>query len=379
MAAKHIKLFVDAHAFDKEFQGVRTFLCGLYTQVLADYPELDIFFGVRDVENFRHAFPGLHPERILPYGKGGNTLFRMAFDIPAYLKKHRFDFAHFQYITPNAVPGCRYIVTLHDVLFNDFKQAFTFPYRFSRNVLFGRSIRQAHIRTTVSQYARHRICSHYNIMPETVHVIPNGISRQFSNPWHSREEARRHIRNQFGINDFVLYVSRVEPRKNHQLVLETYLKLRLNERGIALVFIGEASARVPDLARLVSNLADEQRQWFHWLRQVSQSDLVAFYRACRLFVYPSGAEGFGIPPLEAAVCGAPVLCSSATAMRDFTFFEPYTFDPDDNLTFRQKMAAMIDAPPAPAFRQQAAEHAMRLYDWKHSSRSFYQLLQANQL
>jgi hypothetical protein len=126
MAAKKIKLFVDAHVFDKEYQGAQTFIRELYTQLLANHPDLDIYFGAHDTANISKIFPGVPKTNILPYKKRRIGLLRYLFDIPAYIKKHRFDFAHFQYIAPKNSPGCKYVVTLHDVLFNDFRQDFSF-------------------------------------------------------------------------------------------------------------------------------------------------------------------------------------------------------------------------------------------------------------
>jgi glycosyltransferase involved in cell wall biosynthesis len=113
------------------------------------------------------------------------------------------------------------------------------------------------------------------------------------------------------------------------------------------------------------------------MRQTDQVDLAAFYRACRLFVYPSKAEGFGIPPLEAAACHAPVLCSSVTAMKDFAFFEPHTFDPTNDTDFEQKLSGMIHEPPSAEFTAKVAAHIAQHYNWQQSSNSFYNLLQAN--
>src|SRR5690606_30269482 len=149
----------------------------------------------------------------------------------------------------------------------------------------------------------------------------------------------------YGISNFILFVSRIEPRKNHLLLLEKYLKLELYKRGIALVLIGQESVAVPALKFRLQNLSNEQRRYIHWIRQVDQQDLRAFYAACSLFVYPSKAEGFGIPPLEAAMCGAPVLCSASSAMKSFDFFMPYMFDPENPQEFENKLAQIIHTPP----------------------------------
>ncbi len=377
MRDRRLTLFVDAHVFDREFQGAQTFLRELYTQLMADHPELDIYFGARNVQHIQAVFPQLPPSHILPYQKTSAGLLRYIFDIPGYIRQYRFDYAHFQYISPRNTADCRYIVTLHDVLFNDFKTAFSPFFRLSRDLLFGRSIKQAQIKTTVSAYSRQRICSHYNIPAQHLHVIPNGTSDGFSEQQSSRQDAADLIYEKFGISNYILYVSRIEPRKNQLLLLQKYLRLRLYRRGIALVFIGKESVQVPALTQLIAGLNSEQKHYFHWLPQVTQADLAAFYRACRLFVYPSRAEGFGIPPLEAAACQAPVLCSSATAMEDFSFFAPYTFNPDNEIEFEQKLSDIIDAPPDDTFTQSVAQHIHKHYNWKHSSELFYSLLQPN--
>jgi glycosyltransferase involved in cell wall biosynthesis len=377
MAAKKIKLFVDAHVFDKEHQGAQTFVRELYTQLLAHHPDLDIYFGAHDTANIGKIFPEVPKTNILPYKKRRIGLLRYVFDIPAYISKHRFDFAHFQYIAPKNSPGCKYVVTLHDVLFNDFRQDFSFIYRISRSLLFGSAIKRAHIKTTVSAYSKQRICSYYNIPETELNIIQNGASNTLMQFQSLKRDAMEIVEDKFGIKNFILYTSRVEPRKNQLLLLKKYLKLELYKQNISLVFIGEESIYTSALTKLVNGLSNEQKQMFHWIKQVGQADLAAFYRACRLFVYPSKAEGFGIPPLEAATCGAPVLCSSATAMHDFTFFEPHRFDPADEADFEQKLSKMIATAPSQAFTDEIAAQVNLQYNWQTSSTQFYNLLQAS--
>jgi glycosyltransferase involved in cell wall biosynthesis len=373
MKAKPIKLFVDAHSFDTEFQGTQTFIRELYTGLLNAYPELDIYWGVQHTEKIRELFPSVKLANILPYKKRKAAILRFVFDIPAYIKKYQFDFAHFQYLSPLRQRGCRYIITTHDVLFNDFPADFSFAYRVSRNLLFGRSIKNAAIKTTVSDYSKQRIAHYYNIPQSQIMVTPNGVSK----PTLSKETAKQTIKAKFGIENFILYVSRIEPRKNQTLLLEKYIKLQLYKKHIALVFIGKESVRVARLQKAIQKLTPEQRAMFHWFPQVEQADLAAFYSACRLFVYPSKAEGFGIPPLEAAVCKVPVLCSSATAMSEFVFFEPYTFDPDNEDDFEIQLASIIAQPPSPMFLKNVAEIVSAQYQWQQSARLFYDALIAN--
>jgi glycosyltransferase involved in cell wall biosynthesis len=141
-----------------------------------------------------------------------------------------------------------------------------------------------------------------------------------------------------------------------------------------LVFIGKRSIIVKSLRALTENLTAEQKQYIHWIEQVTDEDLSAFYSACRFFVYPSVAEGFGIPPLEAAIHSVPVLCSSATAMQDYEFFRPYLFDPMNADEFTRKMETMLTNPPEEDFLDQLAVKVHAAYNWQQCSKVFYNLL-----
>ena len=369
-----IKLFVDAHTLDNDYQGTQTFLRELYTDLLINYPELDIYFGVSRPDKIKKIFPLIKSSNILMYNSWRPGIFRYLFDIPSYIEKYRFDFAHFQYMSPLSKPGCRYIVTLHDITFNDFPEYFSFLYSKSREYLFGKSIRNAHIKTTVSDYSQSRISDYYNISPDNIHVIPNGVNELITQIYPDKKQASEWIKEKFGIENFILYVSRIEQRKNHCMLLDKYLELELYKQNIALVFIGTESINLPALHSRIKKLGPKEKKLFYWFERVDENDLAAFYTSCRLFVYPSKAEGFGIPPLEAAICKAPVLCSSATAMKNFNFFKPYFFDPADEQDFARKLQLMIDNPPSSDFLDQVAMHVKHSYPWQRSSKLFYNLI-----
>src|SRR5579862_5087385 len=376
-AAKKIKLFVDAHVFDKEFQGTQTFIRGLYKALVEKYAaELDIYFGVCDVDRFAAILPFISPSRILPYKKRSANFLRLVTDIPCYIRNHRFDFAHFQNISMQKTGSCQTIITLHDIIFNDFPNDFPLIYRKARNVLFRRSIHRAAIKTSVSTYSRDRIAERYNILPQHIHVVPNAANDMLPHCSLSKKEAALQIREKFGIENFVLCVSRIEPRKNHLLLLEKYLKLELFKKNIPLVFVGKKSLDVVTLSRCLNDLTEEQKKMVHWYQQVSREDLTVLYKACMLFVYPSKAEGFGIPPLEAITCGAPVLCSNVSAMKDYYFFQPYMFDPGDEKDFETKLNDTIHNLPDENFIMRAADQASHNYSWQHSADIFYNLLKS---
>ena len=120
-----IKLFVDAHVFDTEYQGSRTFIKELYSQ-LATREGLQLYMGAFDIDQLRTAFP-FDNIQFIPY-RHHSGLMRLTRDIPGIIREHGIGYAHFQYILPPA-RLCRYIATIHDVIFSEFPAEFSLPYR----------------------------------------------------------------------------------------------------------------------------------------------------------------------------------------------------------------------------------------------------------
>lgn len=372
---KKIKIFVDAHSFDTEYQGTQTFIEGLYSAMIKHHPDIDVYMGAYDVSRIQKAFPQLDIGKIIPYKKRSPAILRFLIDIPDIIQKHSFDFAHFQYISPSADTRCKYIVTVHDVLFNDFSKEFSWRYRQNRNFLFSRSIHRADIKTTVSAYSKERISEYYHLDKTQLHIIPNAAALRENH--FDKQHARQLIKEKYGIENFILYVSRIEPRKNHLLLLNKFFEMELHKQNISLVFIGKRSIKVRGLEPKIWSLTDEHKRYFRWIEQAAPDDLSMFYAACRFFVYPSKAEGFGIPPLEAAALRAPVLCSNATAMADFSFFEPYMFNPENGAEFLQKMQMMIDNPPSCAAMEKISAEIHQRYSWKKSADFLYHLIKSS--
>lgn len=371
---KKIRLFVDAHVFDKEFQGTVTFLKELYSLLESQRFELEIFYGAMDADNVKKKIPGVKSGNIIVYKKRAFGFLRYLIDIPLILKSKKIEFAHFQYISPRRIKGCTYIVTLHDILFKDFPEQFPRHYKWSRDLLFYKSFMRAGIKTTVSQYSKKRISLHYNILPENISVIPNGVSESFGKGFSSKAAAKNYIKSKFNVEKYILYVSRIEPRKNHLFLLNAFLDLELEKENYKLIFVGKESIKVADLDLRMSLLSEAQKQSIYWFRQVSQYDLEAFYMACEVFVFPSKGEGFGIPPLEAALCKVPVLCSSSTAMEEYDFFQPHIFNPDNKNEFKTKFSEILKHPTSESGLDKISTEVRNKYSWLKSATDLYSLI-----
>jgi glycosyltransferase involved in cell wall biosynthesis len=365
-----LRLFVDAHVFDDLPQGTLTFIREIYL-VMARQPGIRLYLGAYDTDRLAKFFPPGENVVLINY-KSRSGLRRLLFDIPAIIRKNKIDFAHFQYITP-VVKNCRWIVTIHDVIFKDFPDEFSWSYRVMKRLLYGISALRADILTTVSDFSKGSIRRFLRTGDRPIHVLHNGVSARFFEPY-DKQRSREHIKARYGFDRFLLYVSRIEPRKNHLFLLQAWLQLKLYEQGIHLVFLGHETIPVPSFDRMLAGLPSGVKEFVYIDSGVKDDDLLEMYRAATLFVYPSRAEGFGIPPLEAAALRVPVLCSNSSAMKDFSFFGTNQIDPYDYAAFRQRLQEMLLVPPDAAFLAGVSEIVRREYTWEGSAAILYGLL-----
>ena len=314
-----MKIFVDAYLINKEFQGTKTYIEELYKEVSRRNLKVQIYFGCFYSEQLEAAYKQYQNIHLLFY-KHQSRFKRMLFEIPKLIKEHQFDFAHFQYIIPfRRNNSTKYIVTIHDILFNDFKDQFSWSYRVKRNFLFKYSAKKSDVLCTVSNYSKERIATLYAINLSKIRVTPNGVSSKFFEEYDQQRE-EEYVDQTFHFRDYLLYVSRIEPRKNQQELIRVFSKLDSN---LSLVFIGEKTLKNAEFEKELNQLPPKVRERVHLLSNISEENLLSIIRAAKVFLYPSLAEGFGIPPLEAGACKTPVICSNATAMQDFDFFAPY--------------------------------------------------------
>lgn len=335
------RIFVDGRVFDTEYQGTRTYIHNLY-EIIDRLGDFDIFLASREPANAESFFPGSSNIHFIPY-RTSSKIKRALRELPEMMGRYRIDAAHYQYIAP-PVKSCLQIVTIHDLLFKDFPREFSLGYRMIKGAAFYLSARRADLVTTVSEYSKRAIVKHFGIPDRDIHVVPNGVSSQYFEPY-DKERSARVVKDKFNISRYILYVSRIEPRKNQLDLLQSYLDLQLYQQGRSLVFVGKESIPVPRIRAIIGSLPEEIQQKIVFLENMSNGDLRLLYQAADLFVYPSKGEGFGIPPLEAAALGVPTICSNTTAMNDFTFFGSNHIHPDRD-TLKETIVSALARQPA---------------------------------
>jgi glycosyltransferase involved in cell wall biosynthesis len=240
------------------------------------------------------------------------------------------------------------VVTLHDF------SSITLPGRHrlktivSFNLFIGRSLERARRVAAVSRGVAEEAVRWFGVSRRRIEIVPNGVD-EFFQPADDEGEG-----------DFILFVGTLEPRKGIDDLFAVWWSLP--EPRPPLVVCGDPGwgVRMPDGIQM-TGWVDRQR-------------LRSLYQRARIFVYPSRYEGFGIPPLEAMACGAPVIATRTGAIAEYAEGAALLIDPGDREALREAMLRLIHDPSLRRdLRARGVERA-RQYRWDRSANLMTELL-----
>jgi hypothetical protein len=191
------------------------------------------------------------------------------------------------------------------------------------------------------------------------------------------ESPQSEVQERFARQKFVVYVSTIEIRKNHALLVNVWRRL-LEERGSAtphLLFIGRSLWRGDEVVDSIKR--DEKlRNYVHVLHDVNDRDLDWLYRNCVLTLYPSLYEGWGLPVAESLSYGKLCIASDRTATREIAPHLTELADPLDFRAWRDRVAHYLDNPDALARAEEKIRREYAEHTWDESIRQIISTLDA---
>ena len=242
------------------------------------------------------------------------------------------------------------VVTLHDFT------SITMPLRhrlktvLSFNLFIGASLELATRVACVSRAVADEAMRGFAVPASKIEIVPNGVDEFFS-PGGEEE-------------DYVLFAGTLEPRKGIDDLVDAWRALPRPRPRLVLCGGSGWGLRI------------DEEQGIERTGYVSRERLRELYRRALVFAYPSYHEGFGIPPLEAMACGAPVIATRTGAIPEYAEGSAVLIAPGDREALRGALARVVgDASLRAKLRAIGPERA-RSWRWERGASVMNDLLRA---
>jgi glycosyltransferase involved in cell wall biosynthesis len=277
--------------------------------------------------------------------------------LPRAAHKARVDLLHNVQNTAPAMPRVPQVTTILDVIYKRHPETHAGVLAAGVALLVPLAARRSRRILTLSEAAKDDIAHYLHVEPDRIDVTPLGPGLPNDVSAVGAAELRR--RHALGDAPIVLTVSAKRPHKNLERLLEAIALVQADPEPV-LVAPGYETVFEPELRQR----AGERIRFLGW---VDDDELEGLYQAATCFVFPSLAEGFGLPVLEAMMRGVPVACSRLGPLEEIAGAAARYFEPTDV----EDMARAIESLLADAdLRKRLAEagrERARQFSWARTA------------
>jgi len=232
-----------------------------------------------------------------------------------------------------------------------------------------RAAQHATLVITISQHARQDIIETLSIPAERIRVIYQAVSEDLK-PVEDQEKLAA-ARARYGLTGrYVFYLGGLDARKNVPQLVRAFSHLykRLGDPNLQLLISGNpdklSGSLFPDPRPVGADLGMNGQIIY---RFVEDEDKAALYSGASVFVFPSLYEGFGLDPLEAMSCGAPVVCSNRTSLPEVVGEAALTLDPDDLAALVDAMYSVLTSAELSADLRARGFERAKLFSWRKTA------------
>lgn len=266
------------------------------------------------------------------------------------------------------------VFTFHDAIYALFPEHHLPMNRAFLGLMMPRFLRRANAIIAVSERSKRDAARLYGIHPDRIHVIYEAADDALTPV--VDEATLAAARAKFNLPPrYLLYLGTIEPRKNLQVLFQAFRNL-INQPQFAdvrLAIVGRKGWMFQPTLDAITQLGLTGRVTL--TDYVSNADLPALLSGASAFVFPSLYEGFGLPPLEAMACGAPVISSNAASLPEVVGDAALVFDPRDAGALQAHLERVLDDPAlARDLRGRGLAQAKK-FSWQRAAQQTIKLYQ----
>ncbi|HAS81760.1 MAG TPA: hypothetical protein DCS43_03565 [Verrucomicrobia bacterium] len=356
-------------------QGGRTGVASYVTNLLHTLQEVDqtntyeIIVPACDAGLIRDGNPRFS-KHILPdwLGRPVPNIAWHSLALPAHSRTQHYDLVHIpSYRRLPIFKGTRVVATVHDLATLHMDGKYDRARMFYNRQIVPSLIRRADHVITVSHFTAGDLVNLVGYPAERITVIYSGIHREHYHPI-PEASCRAHLKARYGLEGpFVVFVSRVEhPAKNHLRLIQAFEQLKARKPSDLKLVMAGADWNGADVVKDYAARSPVARDVV-FTGFVPLEDIPRFYSACEVMAYPSLFEGFGFPIVEGMACGAPVICSNTSSMKEVAADLAPTFDPMNVEEMAAALETALNAGKDAALVQRGIAYAAT-FDWRETAR-----------
>lgn len=228
-------------------------------------------------------------------------------------------------------PRFRQFGVAHDLTdFRDFSERMGFG-AWVKNGLWKAGLRRSQGTIAISQATRNDVVAIFGLSPERVHVVYEGFDPAVFRPAAAMAST--------GEPPYLFYAGTLDPHKNMPFAFEVYARLRARGHRVGFKLAGSQPPRRAEALRAA--LPEAIRDDVRFLGYVTDNELAKLMQGCAAFVFPSRNEGFGLAPVEAMACGAPVIAAAAGSLPEVIAEGGVLLDPDDHDAWTDEVERLL--------------------------------------
>lgn len=236
------------------------------------------------------------------------------------------------------------------------------------------TVKRAKIIIVPSEFTKNEMINIYKTDGKKIRVVPNGYNNALYKKIENLEEVKNKI-NKYGLGSpYLLYVGRLEKKKNTPALIEAFALVKEKNKNLKhkLVLIGDASFGYDEVNYAIREfgLADDviMPGW------VKEEDMPYIYNGAEAFIFPSLYEGFGIPLIQAMASEIPILASDTTSIPEVVGDAGLFFNPNNSHDIAEKINKLLMDENLRKELINKGRERVKNYSWENCARQILEII-----